>query len=94
MTFGAPGVFVRKTLSKRKQKDTIMSIKETATTIINSTRVAITMLDSACETLGLADALEPDPEEDAAVASYLHVWEQDEESMSSHGVAHSGVFNK
>ena len=59
-----------------------MSINKTATAIVNSTLVALTMLESACETLGLADALEPNPEEDAAVARTLRVWAQDEADMA------------
>lgn len=64
------------------------------TKVTNSIRVALVMLESTCETLGLADALEPNEEESTEVNRYLRIWKQDEESMCENGMAHSGMFNK
>jgi hypothetical protein len=60
-------------------------------TIINPVKVALMMLESACETMGLADALEPNHAEDKAVARYLRVLAQDEADMACTTVR-NGVY--
>lgn len=64
------------------------SINKTANVIVNSVQVALITLESACETLGLADALEPNPTEDEAIARWLA---QDEADMAYSGVR-DGIY--